>query len=90
MKMRATDEAYYSDICKLRKLSSEEYLKICCALVDAFKKSGRNDERIKRVESKAEVDQIRIERIGDFECFDILDDAYSSPMQCVVAAWKVG
>jgi hypothetical protein len=89
MKMRTGDNAYYSDVCKLSRLPREEYIKIFCAFVDALKKDGRYDARIKRLEKKAKEEQVLIERIGDFECFDTLDDAYSSPIQCVIAAWQV-
>ncbi|OZC03340.1 hypothetical protein [Rubricoccus marinus] len=94
-KVRSTLPKYRAD---LRKLEAAKYgdqsidLRIFLALVDRF--IGREDPRIADID--AEVDggtgkwKPDLRPISRFIQFETKTSSYSSPVECVVAAWIVG
>ena len=84
--MADTRHAYARDIQKLSKLDSDKYVKIFCALVDAWETDGKADERITYIEEKFPDE---FDGCGDFEVLKTKNDRYKGPTCCVICVWKV-
>jgi hypothetical protein len=84
-KMAATRHAYIADAKKLMAIE-EECDRALCLVVDAWRTSGANDERIAAVENELAGS---LERVGELYSFETGSPRYKKDMACVIGVWRV-